>query len=72
MRVELRQNLPLDKERKIVGEMRWVILPITENRFHFRKDSKICQGILVLRFYDFPEIIKTSLGNAKIKMRYNM
>jgi hypothetical protein len=50
MRVELRQNLPLDKERKIVGEMRWVILPIMENRFHFRKSGNKCQGFLVLRF----------------------
>ncbi len=48
--LHFRQNLQLDLARKktIYDEM--VILPFMENRFHFRKESKFCQGILVLRF----------------------
>jgi hypothetical protein len=37
------------------------------NRVNFIKERGICQGILVLRFYDSPEITKTLLGNAQIK-----
>jgi hypothetical protein len=62
--LHFRQNL---KSREITGGMKWLILPITENRFRFRKDSNKCQGFLVSLFYDLLEMTNSSFRNAQIQ-----
>jgi hypothetical protein len=44
-----------------------MILPVPENLFHFRKDGNECQGLIVSRFLDLPEMTRTSLGNVQIQ-----